>query len=133
MAKVKQFTVTVENRPGAAAEVAAALADAKVNILALVGNANEQQGRIQLVVDNPGKAKKALQAANISHSEATVEQVELRNKPGALATHLKKLAAKGVNLDSVYATASKSSKRSTIIIGTQSAAAAKPVRAAGAA
>jgi hypothetical protein len=133
MAKVKQFTITVSNRPGAAAEVVEALAGAKVNILALVGSADGEQGRIQLVADNPGKAKKALAAANISHSEATVEQVELPNKPGALASHLKKLAARGVNLDSVYATASKSSKRSTIIVGAQSAVAAKPVQAAGAA
>src|SRR5438876_3655092 len=107
MAKVTQFTITVGHRPGAVAEVAEVLANAKVNILALVGSAHEQQGRVQLVADNPAKTKKALQAANVSFTEKNVEQVELPNKPGALAAHLKKLAAKGVNLESVYASSAK--------------------------
>ena len=34
MAKVKQLTIAVENRPGTLAQVAKTLADAKVNIVA---------------------------------------------------------------------------------------------------
>jgi ACT domain-containing protein len=41
MAKAKQLTVEVENRPGSIAQVAKTLADAKVNIVALLG----QHGR----------------------------------------------------------------------------------------
>ena len=37
MAKVKQLTVAVETRPGSLAQVAKTLADAKVNIVALLG------------------------------------------------------------------------------------------------
>ena len=36
MAKTKQFTIAVQNRPGAIAEIARKLGDAKVNILALL-------------------------------------------------------------------------------------------------
>ena len=35
MAKTKQFTIAVENRPGAVAEIARTLGEAKANILAL--------------------------------------------------------------------------------------------------
>ncbi len=35
MAKTKQFTIAVENRPGAVAEIARTFGNAKVNILAL--------------------------------------------------------------------------------------------------
>ena len=39
MAKTKQFAVRIENRPGAVAEVAKTLGNAKVNILALLATA----------------------------------------------------------------------------------------------
>jgi len=39
MAKIKQFTIAIENRPGAVAEIAKALGNARVNILALLGTA----------------------------------------------------------------------------------------------
>ncbi len=133
MAKVTQFTIALEHRPGAAAEVVEALANAKVNIIALVGSAHDQQGRVQLVAESAAKAKKALQGAGITFTARTVEQVELANKPGTLAAHLKKLAAKGVNLESIYASSSPGAKKGSIIIGAETAAAAKPVQTAGAA
>jgi len=55
MAKVKQLTVSLENRPGTLAQMAQVLADAKVNVEAiLVGN----NPGPQVVVDQIGKAKK---------------------------------------------------------------------------
>jgi len=44
MAKVKQLTVALENRPGTLAHVAKVLADAKVNVLALLGSTAVAQG-----------------------------------------------------------------------------------------
>jgi len=37
MGKIKQFTIAVENRPGAVAEIVKALGNAKVNVLSLLG------------------------------------------------------------------------------------------------
>jgi hypothetical protein len=51
MAKVKQPTVALENRPGTLAHVAKVLADAKVNVLALLGSTAGAQGSVQVVVD----------------------------------------------------------------------------------
>jgi hypothetical protein len=116
MAKGKQFTIEVENRPGTVAEVARILGDAKVNILALLGMAHGAQGSVYVVVDNARKAKSALDQARCRYSETTVDRVVLPNKPGALARHLELLARKGVNLGSVYATASKGAKKATVVL-----------------
>src|ERR1019366_1513554 len=52
MAKIKQFTIAVENRPGAVAEIAKALGNAKVNVLSLLGTSQGTSGTIQLVAED---------------------------------------------------------------------------------
>jgi hypothetical protein len=121
MAKVKQLTVALENRPGTLAHVAKVLADAKVNVLALLGSTAVAQGSVQVVVDNVNKAKKALGGAGLSYTEGTLEQVELANKPGALAELAEKLAKKGINIDCAYATVHKSAKKAVAVLGTSKA------------
>ncbi len=115
MAKTKQFTIALQNQPGAVAEIARTLGNAKVNILALLGTAQGTSGTVQLVVEDPRRAKKALDEARIAYQETTAEECELPNKPGALAQYLDKLAAKGVNLTSIHATASKGGKKAVVV------------------
>lgn len=115
MAKTKQFIVTVENRPGAVAEIARTLGNAKVNILALLGRAQETSGTVQLVVDDARRAKKALDESGLTYQETTAEEYEIPNKPGALAQCLDKLSARGVNLNSICATAPKGGKKAVVV------------------
>jgi len=116
MAKVKQLTISLENRPGALAEVAQLLAGAKVNLVALLGSSAGGQGSAQLVVDQASKAKKALDKAGFSCTEGTLDSFELINKPGELAKVLGKLAKKGINLDAAYATTPKGGKKATLLV-----------------
>jgi hypothetical protein len=118
MAKVKQLTVALDNRPGTMANVAKVLADAKVNVLALLGSTAGSQGSVQVVVDNVNKAKKALGGAGLSYAEGTLQQFELANKPGALAQLARKLAQEGINIDCAYATVHKSAKKAVVVLGT---------------
>jgi hypothetical protein len=115
MAKIKQFTIAVENRPGAVAEIAKALGNARVNVLALLGTVQGTNGTIQLVAEDARRAKKALDEAKISYQETAAEEYELPNKAGALAQCLEKLAARGVNLNSIDATASKGGRKAVIV------------------
>jgi|SRR5215472_2037160 len=117
MAKTKQFIVTVENRPGAVAEITRTLGTAKVNILSLLllGNAEDTRGTVQLVVDDARRAEKALDESGLTYQETAAEEYELPNKPGALAQYLDKLAAKGINLNSICATAAKGGKRAVVV------------------
>jgi len=116
MAKVKQLTVALENRPGTLAHMAKVLADAKVNVLALLCSAAVGQGSVQVVVDNVNKAKKALGAAGLSYTEGVLEHIELANKPGTLAELAGRLAKKGINIDCVYATMPKGAKKAVVVL-----------------
>ena len=115
MAKAKEFTITVDNRPGAVLEIAKTLGDAKVNILALLGTVQGTVGTIRLVAENPARAKKALDNARISYEETPAEQIEIANRPGTLAECLAKLAAKGVSLGSICATSPKGGRKSVVV------------------
>jgi hypothetical protein len=115
MAKTKQFTIAVENQPGVVSEIAKTLGDAKVNILALLGTSQGTSGTVHLIVDSPGRAKRALDEAKIAYQETTAEEYELPNEPGALGQYLEKLAAKGVSLNSIYSTAPKGGKKTTVV------------------
>jgi hypothetical protein len=115
MAKTKQFTITLENRPGALADIARTLGSAKVNVLALLGTAQGTSGTVELVVEDARRAKKALDDARVTYKETVAEEHELPNKPGALAQTLDKLAAKGVNLNSICATVSKGGRKAVVV------------------
>lgn len=121
MAKTKQFSIIVDNQPGAVARIAKALGDSKVNILALLGTAQGTGGTVQLVAEDPKKAKKALDAAHISYQETPAEQLELPNKAGALAQCLASLEKKGVNLGSIHATAAKGGKKAVVVYTAEAA------------
>ena len=128
MAKIKQFAITVENRPGAVAEIARVLGTAKVNVLSLLGTSQGASGTIQLVAEDARRAKKALDEAKISYTETAAEEYELPNKAGALAECLEKLSAKGVNLSSIHATTSKGGRKAVVVCTVE--AEAKAVQAA---
>jgi len=122
MAKTKQFTIAIDNQPGAVAAIARALGDAKVNILSLLGTVQGTAGSVQFIVDDARRAKKALDAARIAYQETPAEACDLPNKPGALAQCLAKLAARGVNLSSIHATAAKGGKKAVIVYTAEVAA-----------
>jgi hypothetical protein len=121
MAKTKQFTIAVDNQPGAVAAIARTLANAKVNILSLLGTSQGTAGTVQLIVEDARCAKKALDSARVSYQETPAETCDLSNKPGALADCLAKLAAKGVNLSSIHATAAKGGKKAVIVYTAEAA------------
>ena len=116
MPKTNQLTISCENRPGALAQIARVLGDAKVNILAFVTSTSGTEGSLQVVVDNANKAKKALDGAALSYSEADVLHVELPNLPGALGSFAGKLASKEINITSGYATVAKGVKKAAAVL-----------------
>jgi len=129
MPKTKQFKISVENRPGAVAEIARTLGDRKVNILALLATVEGDRGTVQLVVEDALRAKTALVDAEIPYQEAIAEEHELPNKPGALAHLLERIASKGVNLNSIYATAPKGGKQAIVVYSAEGQKAEKTTAA----
>jgi hypothetical protein len=132
VAKTTQFTISVQNEPGVVARIAKTLGDAKVNIVALLAIAHGSHGTLDLVVDNPARAKKVLDQTKIKFQETVADEYGLPNKPGALAQCLERLAAKGINLNSICATVSKGGRKVAVICagGSQAKAAAAKTKAA---
>src|SRR2546422_6668072 len=69
MPKTTQLTLTLQSKPGVLARVTRALADAGVNITALSAGDRSSSGKLRIVVNNPGRAKRALRAAKLRANE----------------------------------------------------------------
>ncbi len=128
MAKATQLTISVENRPGTMAHVARVLGDAKVDIRAFLTTSAGSAGSVEVVVDNANKAKKALDREGLSYTEEAVLHVELPNKPGALGYFAGKLAAKGINIATGYASTVKGAKKASIVLAVSDLEAAARIR-----
>ena len=108
--------------------MAKVLGEAKVNILAFLSTTSGAEGSVQVVVDNADRAKKALESAGLSCSEADVLQVDLPNVPGALGQFAGRLAARDVNITTAYQTTVKDSKRANVVLAVSDLDNATPVR-----
>jgi len=128
MAKVRELTVQLENRPGTLARLLKVLADGRVTLLAFLGTAAGAQGSVQVVVDNVIRAKKALGEAGFPYTEGRLEKFELANTPGALAQLAGKLAKKGINIDCIYATVHKRAKNAAVVLSTSRAGDVPPLK-----
>ncbi|MBN1346363.1 MAG: ACT domain-containing protein [Phycisphaerae bacterium] len=99
-----QFSVFLVNKPGVLAQVTDALAEAKVNIVALTMMDSSEHGVLRLVASDAGKARDVLKRLNVPMTEAEVLLVELPNKPGSLADVCGRLASAHVNISYAYVT-----------------------------
>jgi hypothetical protein len=128
MPRAAQLTISVQNRPGTLAHVARVLGDAKVDIRAFLTTSSGASGSVEVVVDNVKQAKQALDREGLSYSEQAVLHVELPHQPGALGHFAGKLAAKGINVTTGYATTSKGAKKASIVLAVSDLEAAAKVR-----
>lgn len=105
--KVDRFSVDVPDQPGEAARILEALAGAKVSLNAFWGYPMGSGGtaRLELVPADAAAFKAAAKTAKIKvNKETPAFQVVGKNKAGALAAVLSKLAAAGINVHAVQAT-----------------------------
>ena len=63
------FTVQLEDRPGALAQVAQALADRKVNITGIVGVAEDTDGALMLTTSDPDATRQAFESLGLAFEE----------------------------------------------------------------
>jgi hypothetical protein len=123
MAKTTQLILTLQSKPGVLASVSRALADARVNIVALSAAEAAGRGKIRMIVNNPGAAKRALKKAKYRVSDEPAFAVRVGNKPGGLARVVQKLAKARINIKSAYATTA--GRRATVVITVSNAAKAR--------
>ena len=128
MARAKELKIRVPDRPGMLGEIAAALAEKKVNLRAVNAWVEGDEGVVRLVADRAAVARKVLAARGWAPEEHDVLEVELADKPGALAALAQKLGAAGVNVTHVFL-GTAHARKATVFLGVSDlAAAAKAAR-----
>jgi len=108
-----QFSVFLINKPGVLAHVAAALAKAKINIIAMALMDSGEHGTLRIVCDDAERARQVLGKAHDRWTESDVLLVELENRPGAFAAISQKLATEHVNISYAYCTGGAFGGRTT--------------------
>ena len=99
-----EFKVTLEDAPGALAELGAVLGDAGVNIDGIHGTTGAGKGRVHFVTDDHERAVAALDAAGLDYLTRDVVIVKILDEPGTLGEVALVMSEAGINIESVYAT-----------------------------
>ncbi|MFQ5964554.1 MAG: ACT domain-containing protein [Candidatus Scalinduaceae bacterium] len=103
MGIAKQFTILLENKPGALANICSELASKDINILAISVLDTIDSGLIRMVVSDPIGAKKVFDDAGFNAVETDVLAVEMTDKPGTLAEIARQLYKARINIEYAYA------------------------------
>ncbi|HZP02769.1 MAG TPA: ACT domain-containing protein [Terriglobia bacterium] len=127
MAVVKQFSVILENRRGALAELCSKLAEKAVNIRALLVPEQPGEATVRLVVDGLDAAKKVFDGLGIRYELEDVLAVRLVDRPGSLGKLTRKLADHGLDVRYVYGSILKGSDKASIILAVSDVEAASKV------
>ncbi len=103
MSFATEFTIQMQDRPGALGEVCRALADRDVNIIGFQSSP-ESAGKslVHMVTDNRTATKSVLENGRVNFTETEVAQVKLPNVVGALAQSAVRLGDAGININYGY-------------------------------
>jgi hypothetical protein len=108
-----QFSVFLVNKPGILAQVTRALADAKINIVAMTLVDSQEHGVLRMVAENPAAARGVLGKLNLPMTETEVLCVDLPNQSGALADIAGLLGQNHININYAYCTSGAPGGRTT--------------------
>jgi hypothetical protein len=117
MPATTELTIRLEDRPGTLGRVCHALADHKVNIVALQAAREEGSAVARFVVDNTATARKALDNEGVDYQETEVAQVKCPSRPGELARVASRLGDADININYAYCGVDPSTSAPVIIFG----------------
>jgi hypothetical protein len=100
----EQLVCSMPTRVGLLADVAEAISQAGVNIIAISAYERDGEGKFLMVTDDNAKATAALARLSAQIRARGVVAVEMPNKVGALDEVARKVAEAGVNIDYIYGT-----------------------------
>jgi len=102
MPTATEFTVTIEDKPGALGKCFRALAESGVNILAFQSYVEEGESLARFLADDPAAAKKVLGELRMIFEETKVAIVRLEHRPGELGRAASLLGEHRMNIDYSY-------------------------------
>jgi len=127
MPVTNELTVLMDDRPGTLGKVCRALADRKVNILALHSFPIGGKSVTRIITDNLKTAKSVLEGERLPHTEAEVVQVKLPNRPGEIAKAASRLGEANINIDYVYCGLESETNTPVFIVGVVDVRKAAPI------
>lgn len=98
---MKQFEISVNNRPGEIAKVTDIMATNGINIMAIASERCEKP-IIRIVTDDDQSTRSALTKAKMKFREHDLTVLELTDRPGELSKMAKRLANAGINVESIH-------------------------------
>lgn len=113
--KAEQISVFLENRAGRLGEVMQLLACAGINIRGLSLADTSDFGILRLIVSRPDAANRLLKEHGLNTGRTPVVALELADEPGSLNRILALLARGRVNIEYMYASATKAMGRVIMI------------------
>jgi hypothetical protein len=117
MAKAKEFTVTIEDKPGALGKCFLALAQRGINILAFESYVEERESLVRFVADDPAGANQLLGELQMIFEENDVAVVRVAHRPGELARAAARLGENRVNIDYSYCGLEPGSLQALLVFG----------------
>ncbi|MBZ5661989.1 MAG: hypothetical protein LAO08_16435 [Acidobacteriia bacterium] len=117
MAKAKEFTVTIEDKPGALGKCLRALAERGVNILAFQSYVEEGESLARFLADNTPAAKEVLGNLRMIFEETEVAVIRLVNRPGELGRAASRIGEHQINIDYTYIGIEPGSSRVLAVFG----------------
>jgi hypothetical protein len=99
----RDLTVTLEDRPGALADMGDALGRAGINIDGVCGAVGSGSPQIHILVEDADAARAALTEAGITVGEdVEVVMMGFEDRPGELGAIGRRIADTGTNIELVY-------------------------------
>jgi len=117
MARAKEFTVAIADKPGALGKCFLALAAHGVNILAFHSYVEERESLVRFVTDETALAQRVLAETRMIFEQTDVAVVKLRHRPGALGRAAALLGQEQINIDYSYCGLEPDSKLALLVFG----------------
>ena len=127
MPTVKEFNLSLDDRPGTLGRICRALADRNVNIIAAQAFQSSGKSVTRLVFDDPTKARNVLDHEDANYNETDVVQVRLSHRPGELARAAQKLGDANVNINYLYCGTEPNANTPMVIFGVADVGKAAPL------
>jgi hypothetical protein len=104
-ATMKDLTVTLDDKPGALADLGDATGGANINVEGMCATTGGGKGEIHILVEDPAATRDALEGAGIEVSgDRDVLVIEVEDRPGTMAAVARKIGDAGVNIEFAYTT-----------------------------
>ena len=117
MSKAKEFTVTIEDKPGALGRCFRALADRGVNILAFQSYVEEGESLTRFLADDVNTAREVLGGMRMIFEVTDVATVKVAHRPGELARAAALLGENHINIDYSYCGPEPGSSLGLLVFG----------------